>query len=381
MTVFKTFLKVLKKNKAMVIVYTVILLVFGGFNMSSNESSIGYVANKPSILIVNKDEEVGITKGFIEYIKENSKTPEIKNSEEARNDALFYDDVDYIIYIPENYHNDFMEGKSPEIEVKRRESYNSEFSEMLVKRYINVANIYRKNIKSEDDLIKKVNETLSEQAKIEITSKLDTNGIQKLTFYYNFASYSILACLIYVISLVLFTFNEEKIRNRTLISSVNYKKHNIKLLLSNCIYSIIIWAIYVIAGIVLIGDVMLSMHGLLCMLNAFIFTICATAISFLVGTIVKSKGALSGIVNVVSLGSSFLCGVFVPLTYLPDFVVKIAHLLPTYYYVKNNEIISDIENINFETISPLLINMGIVILFAFIFVIITNIVAVPGTPP
>ena len=375
MTVFKTFLKVLKKNKAMVIVYTVILLVFGGFNMSSNESSIGYVANKPSILIVNKDEEVGITKGFIEYIKENSKTPEIKNSEEARNDALFYDDVDYIIYIPENYHNDFMEGKSPEIEVKRRESYNSEFSEMLVKRYINVANIYRKNIKSENDLIKKVNETLSEQAKIEITSKLDTNGIQKLTFYYNFASYSILACLIYVISLVLFTFNEEKIRNRTLISSVNYKKHNIKLLLSNCIYSIIIWAIYVIAGIVLIGDVMLSMHGLLCMLNAFIFTICATAISFLVGTIVKSKGALSGIVNVVSLGSSFLCGVFVPLTYLPDFVVKIAHLLPTYYYVKNNEIISDIENINFETISPLLINMGIVILFAFIFVIITNIVA------
>ena len=34
MTVFKTFFKILNKNKFIVILYTVILLVFGGFNMS-----------------------------------------------------------------------------------------------------------------------------------------------------------------------------------------------------------------------------------------------------------------------------------------------------------------------------------------------------------
>ena len=40
MTVFNTFLKVLNKNKVLVIVYTVILLIFGASNMKTNENSI-----------------------------------------------------------------------------------------------------------------------------------------------------------------------------------------------------------------------------------------------------------------------------------------------------------------------------------------------------
>ena len=139
MTVFKTFLKILKKNRGMVIFYTVLLLVFGGINMSANKPTTEFEATKPSVLIVNKDEEVGITKDFIKYIKENSETPKIADNEEARNDALFYSDVSYIVYIPENYHNDFMAGNAPELEIKRTGDYTSEYAEMLVKRYLSVA--------------------------------------------------------------------------------------------------------------------------------------------------------------------------------------------------------------------------------------------------
>ena len=376
MRVFKTFLKILNKNKGIVIFYTALLLLFGGLNMNANKSVTEFTASKPSILIVNKDEEIGITKDFIKYIKENSTTPEIADNEEARNDALFYDDADYIIYIPENYHNDFMAGNAPELEIKRTGNYSSEYAEMIIKRYISVANTYQKNIESEDELIEKVNETLSKKAKAEITSKLDTASLSRASFYFNFASYSILACLIYIICLILSVFNSTKIRKRTVISSMNYKKHNRELLLSNCVYAIIVWALYVAAGFVLLGsDIMLSKHGAVFVANSFVFTISATALAFVLGSIVSNKNAVSGIVNVVALGSSFLCGVFVPMEYLPNVVKTIAHALPTYYYVKTNDAVAELEIFNFETLKPLMVDMGIMIGFAVVFVIIANIVA------
>ena len=89
---------------------------------------------------------------------------------------------------------------------------------------------------------------------------------------------------------------------------------------------------------------------------------------------VKNKDSISGIVNVIGLGSSFLCGAFIPLEWLPDSVKTIAHIFPTYYFVEGNETIAKLEEINFETLKPIIINAGIVIAFTVVFIILTNIV-------
>ena len=69
MTVFKTFWKVVSKYKGTIILYTVMLIVFGGLNMSSNNTDINFTNSKPDILIINKDEEKGLTKNLINYMK------------------------------------------------------------------------------------------------------------------------------------------------------------------------------------------------------------------------------------------------------------------------------------------------------------------------
>lgn len=375
MTVFKTFLKILNKNKFIIILYTMFLIFFGGFNMQTSEHNTNFVASKPDIMIVNYDEEKGITKDLIKYIEENSNVVDLKNNEDAINDALFYRDVNYVIYIPKNYNKDFMDGKNPEIEIKSTGDYQSSFAEMLLSRYIKVANIYQKSINSEEELISKINETLSKKSEVEITSKLDTNILSKATFYYNFANYSIMACLIYVICLILASFKDIKIQKRTIISSTNYKTLNRQLLLSNSLFSIILWMIYVVLSFILVGDIMFSIHGIIYLINSFIFTICATTIALFIGNIVSNKNAISGIVNVIALGSSFLCGAFVPMEWLPDGVIKIAHILPSYYYISSNEILKTLEIINFNTIKPILLNIIIILSFSIIFIILTNIVS------
>ena len=375
MTVFKTFLKILNKNKFIIILYTMFLIFFGGFNMQTSENNTNFVASKPDIMIVNYDEEKGITKDLIKYIEENSNVVDLKNNEDAINDALFYRDVNYVVYIPKNYNKDFMDGKNPEIEIKSTGDYQSSFAEMLLSRYIKVANIYQKSINSEEELISKINETLSKKSEVEITSKLDTNILSKATFYYNFANYSIMACLIYVICLILASFKDIKIQKRTIISSTNYKTLNRQLLLSNSLFSIILWMIYVLLSFILVGDIMFSIHGIIYLINSFIFTICATTIALFIGNIVSNKNAISGIVNVIALGSSFLCGAFVPMEWLPDGVIKIAHILPSYYYISSNEILKTLEIINFDTIKPILLNIIIILSFSIVFIILTNIVS------
>lgn len=383
MTVFKTFLKILNKNKFVVILYTVILLVFGASNMATSEKQLNFTASKPSVLIINQDEETGITKNLVEYIKNNCEIINVKNEEDAIDDALFYRDVSYIIYIPENYRQEVLEGKNPEIKIKSTGDYEASYAEMLLSRYIKTQNIYVEEYSDsttldkavEEEIIDKINSTISEQTQVEMTSKLDTSSLSKATFYYNFASYSILAGAIYVICLVLSSFNEEKIRKRTIVSSMNYKKHNRILLLANGLFAVVLWLFYILISFILVGDSMFSIQGIIYIANSFIFTMCALTIAFLLGNLVNNKNAINGIVNVIALGSSFLCGAFVPVEWLPKSVLTVAHILPTYWYIQTNELLKTIENFNLETLEPVFINMGVIIAFCIVFVVITNIVS------
>lgn len=374
MIVFKTFLKILKSCKIPIIMYTAFLIGFGGLNMKTSENNLNFTETKPNILIVNNDEEKGITKNLIEYIKENSNLVNVKDSEDARNDALFYREINYIIYIPKNYRNDFLNNKNPKIEIKKTGDYNSELTQILLEKYINTANIYKTKISDETKLLEKINETLNIETKIELTTTLDTNKLEKTTFYYNFMNYSLLAGLVYVICLIISSFNEEKVKKRTIISSFNYKKYNYYLLLSNGLFAITLWLIYILLGFVLLGNILIEPHGIIYILNSFIFMICSLTIAFLIANLIKNKNAINGIINVIALGSSFICGAFVPMELLPASVLKIGHILPSYWYIKTNEMLKNMEIINIQTLKPIIINMIIILLFSILFIVLNNII-------
>lgn len=373
MTIFKTFIKILNKNKFIIILYTVLLLLFGGFNMQTSDNNINFIAVKPDIVIVNKDEEKGITKNLINYLEKNANITEIE--EEKIDDALFYRQIDYVIYINKDFNKEFMSGNDPEIEIKTTGNFESSYSEMMLNKYLETAKIYQKTTQNEEEIIKKIDETLNKQTKVEITTKLDTTSLEKASFYYTFASYSILACLVYVICLILSVFNNEKIKKKNIISGAKNKEINKILLISNIMYAIVLWLFYVIISFILIGKTMFTQNGILYILNSLIFTISSTSLAFLIGNIITKKEAISGIVNVVALGSSFLCGAFVPQQYLPSLVLKLAHILPTYYYINSNDKIQNIEIINLKNLMPIIINIGIMIIFTIIFIIITNIIS------
>lgn len=372
MIVFKTILKILNRLKGMLILYTVMLISITMINQTADSNITNFEESKPDMLIVNKDNDNIVTNSFINYINKHAEIKNIDiNDEEKINDAIFYRDVNYVIYIPENFGENILNGEEPIIEYKSSGDQYATYSEMLIEKYIKTILIYREYYEGEE-LINKVSDVIENNVNIELKTTLDISELNAMTRYFNFLNYAFLAGCVYCISMILSSIKEDNVRKRTIISSYNYKKYNGIVLLSNAIVIFIMWVLYIILSFILFKDLMISLNGLAYIINSFIFAICSLTVGFLIGNITQNKNAIGGIVNVVALGTSFLCGCFVPFQYMPDYVLKIAHIFPTYYYVSNNELIKTMEVFNFNTIKPLLINGTLVCFFSLIFIIITN---------
>lgn len=374
MTVFKTFFRIVNKLKPTIILYTALLIIFGAVNMKTSDNNINFVNSKPDILIINQDVNKGLTKNLIDYMKKNSNIVKVENNEDKINDSLFYREVSYVIYIPKDYRKNVLLGKNPKLDIKKTDEYDAHLSEMMLKRYIKIQNIYNEEAGSEDELITLINDNINDDVNVKITSKVDTSKTYNIAYYFNFASYSILAIIIYIICLVLCSFKEESISKRINISSINYKSHNNKILLASIIFSSIVWLLFVIIGVIVVGDIMFSLRGLISIINSFIFTFCALTLSILISSLTNNKNAISGIVNVIALGSAFLCGAFVPAEYLPSSVINFAHILPAYYYINSNDLLKNIDVINISSMHPIIINMIIIIMFSILFIILNNVV-------
>ena len=374
MTVFKTFFRIVNKLKPTIILYTALLIIFGAVNMKTSDNNINFVNSKPDILIINQDVNKGLTKNLIDYMKKNSNIVKVENNEDKINDSLFYREVSYVIYIPKDYRKNVLLGKNPKLDIKKTDEYDAHLSEMMLKRYIKIQNIYNEEAGSEDELITLINDNINDDVNVKITSKVDTSKTYNIVYYFNFASYSILAIIIYIICLVLCSFKEESISKRINISSINYKSHNNKILLASIVFSSIVWFLFVIIGVIVVGDIMFSLRGLISIINSLIFTFCALTLSILISSLTNNKNAISGIVNVIALGSAFLCGAFVPAEYLPNSVLNFAHILPAYYYINSNDLLKNIDVINISSMHPIIINMIIIIMFSILFIILNNVV-------
>ena len=374
MTVFSTILKILNKLKGMLILYSVILISITALNQTSG-SITEFVESKPDLIIVNKDLEDPITKGFTDYLEEHCELKDIDvNDKEKISDAIFYRDVNYIVYIPNHFGKDLLEGKKPKLEYKSTGDENASYCQMIIEKYIRTVMIYKDYYEGEE-LTKKVGDVVENDTKVTLKTSLDTSSLSSMTRYFNFLNYALLAGCVYCISMILASLKEQNVRKRTIISSFNYKKYNLIVLMSLSIVILAMWMMYMILSFILFKNQMTTSNGIAYMLNSLVFALCSLSIGFLIGNITQNKNAIGGIVNVVALGTSFLCGCFVPFDYMPDYVIKIAHILPTYYFVKNNETIKTIEAFGGNVLKPLLINGGIIVAFAILFIIITNCVS------
>lgn len=372
MIVFSTFWRIVKKYKGTILLYTVMLIMFGGINLTSNSTNDMFTPTKPNIFIVNKDSNMGLTKNLINYLKKNTNVVSLEDDEEKINDALFYRDISYVIYIPKNYSKDVLDKKNVTLDIKSSKDYTSSLTEMMLDKYLNVQSNLVNITNNQDELVNMINNTLDVNSEVVVNSKLDNSYLNRVSRYFNFGSYSLLAVIIFIVTLVINSFKENTINKRIIVSSINYKKHNSLLMLSSFVYSLIVWVLFSLLSVILLGKDMISLRGILYFVNTFMFVMPTLSFGILISTLVNNKDSIGGIVNVVGIGSAFLCGAFIPTEYLPKIVLSIAHIFPAYYFIDSNNLLSSMEIINFSNLIPIFINYFVLIIFMLIFIVVNN---------
>lgn len=370
MTTYRAFLRVLLKNIGVIIVYTVILIVCMIGNTQNSKSTVDFTASRPDVTVYDKDESV-LSKKLMNYISDRADIVEL-DTEEKLNDALYYDGTDYVIYVDRGFGEQISRGEMPVMTVKSEGNYSAFLSETILSRFLKVAQAYAPA--TQEEIAGKLDDALSHETKVEMTSKLDVTALGNAERFYNFMNYAILAGLVFAVAYSTAAFKRKMVRKRMAVSSTDYKKINRQLIIGNLAIALVLVAFYVALSFLMVGDIMLSTNGALFVANAAVLSLFAVSFAFLLTNLLSNNNAILAIVNVVSIGSCFVCGVFVPASWMPEFVRNLGRALPSYYYVENNLKISQLAEFNFETLKPVLINAAIILGITAIVIILNNIV-------
>jgi len=369
MVVYKAFFKIILKNLAQLMIYIVVFvsLAIGLANTNFSNQNTSFTETKVNIAFINYDDSSRIVEGLREYLSRNTNIVTIQDDSKSLQDALFFREVEYIVRVPKGFSEDLIKGNEVQLEKSSvPASATGIHLDNLINKYINTVRIYTTNMNlSEEQLLSYVNNDLEQKTEVRLNNSLEE--IIKNTrraYYFNYMSYAIFSVLILGVCTVMIVFNNSDLRRRNLCSPVRLKYMNFQMVLGNLSFAVLTWFVTTFTSFILYGSFMFTPKGLLFLLNSFIFTLAALSISYLIGNVIKNRNAMSAAANVFSLETSFISGVFVPQVLLGKTVLKISSFTPNYWYVKSNNIISTLESYSLESLTPVFINMLIVMGFA-----------------
>ncbi len=127
-----------------------------------------------------------------------------------------------------------------------------------------------------------------------------------------------LSLLILGVSTTLLAFRETGRLQRTQCSPVSMNRIHLQSLFANSLYMLVVWLLLVLCDVTVIGGVMFTAQGALFMLNLLILSLVGLSMSYLIGTLIKTRSAQSAVANTLSLGMTFLSGGFVPQSLLGE---------------------------------------------------------------
>lgn len=369
MQVYKAFFRIIQKNRGQILIYLVVFMVLALLltNAYNPPQDTDFTKTRVNIAFINEDDDSQLVAGLKNYLGEYANLVDLPDDSQKLQDALFFRQVVYILRVPEGFTTAMLNGQ--EIQLEKTivpDSPSNIYMDLLINKYLNTAKTYITYLPelTQTELVSYLKTDLTKETEVTVISSVrHSDNAEKSGYYFNYLSYSLFAILILGVCSVMLVFNDTDLKRRNLCSPMRAATMNVQMILGNLSYAVLTWLVLISASFVMYGSYMFTTNGLLLLLNSFVFTLAALSISYLIGNLVKSRGAMSAVANVFALGTSFLSGVFVPQELLGPNVLMIASFTPTYWYVKANNEIAAAANFNTDTLQSIFTSMVLVLAF------------------
>ncbi|MFV0363763.1 MAG: ABC transporter permease [Suipraeoptans sp.] len=367
MTVFKGFLTLTKRNMGIVTMYFSIFLVIAiaSIFVNTDNDANTYEAESLNITIIDNDGGELAT-GLRKYMSNYHTLVDLSDDKVTLQDNLYNRNTNYIITLPENFEEKLLNDGDKLDVFKVPDSTTGMYVDAQVDTYLNSVRMLYNSGYSVSKAVEMALDTASIETKVEIVNSNNNAGsVAKHSFFFQYFPYLCIALLCFVGGEIIIRFKSKDIKQRLLCSKVSGRSQNIQIFLGFLVISLALWGICMIVAMLLYrGDFINNSNFIYYLINSFIMVVVAMSLAFLVGIAVKKITLLTPVSNVVSLGMSFLCGVFVPLELLGDSVTKISRFLPVYWYETANDLLMHHSNFTSAQMTKLIQYFSIQIVFA-----------------
>lgn len=360
MSVFRNYFRIIKGHMIPIIVYSsifIILLVFS----ARGEKATDYASVKVDIY-VEDEADSELSRALYAYLdKTMTIVPMDKDMVE---DNLFYEIITCALQIPA----DFDSSREVVYKAAPKSMYGMEVKQK-VNLYLNQIDTYQKGGFSLQDAIRFTDRDLDKKIQVALCNPAALETADGSNFYFNFLNYMIMAQIILIVSTITAVYSKETLDKRNEVSPLPRNRRNLQLIAGHITTGLLVWATYILLFVALWPQLVGARHVHLMMLNSFVFTICIVTMAVFLSMLIDNDNARTGVMNVLALGSSFLAGAFIPQELLGKSALTLARVLPSYYYVRNNNLIS--EQAEWARILP---NIGVLLLFSLAFVLVSLII-------
>ena len=383
MQTYKAFLKIALKNYPSVMVYFIVFAVIAIISATQGKDTAEelYKDQEINFTVYNRDDSA-LGEAIKDYLSVKNVYVELEDEAEALRVALYYRDIYYAVVIPEGFEEAIAAGEDMEfMNYKVPDSSVGYYMDMYVEGYMQVLKSYIAAGYEMDEAIEKTAQTLQDSVDVELVSnvtegKFEGNPIasstissEKPTYYYfyQYIPYVFLAIIITGMGPILITFGKKDVKMRINVSSQTLKSHGMQMFLGIVTFGLVVLALFNVLGFILCRGVISNTELICYLILTFCFLLLCLGIAYFAGLIFKGSDVLGGFSNVVSLGLSFLGGIFVPLEMFDDTIKNIAKFTPTYWYVQANDVIVGVKNFSDLNMMEFSKSCGILIMYALAF--------------
>ena len=353
MQVFKAFLKTAKKSLPMNLIY---FFVFTGIALALSHSTAdtknpAFSSVALSVAMIDEDRS-DASAALKEYLSGIHHLTEMEYDENALLDRLFYRDLNYVLILPEGFEQKLLAGETELFEtVQIPGIYSSAFVDQQINTYLKTAKLYLAGNFTLDDALSRTADTLASttnQVHILNSGQEESSSMREIYYYFQFLPYVIFSMILCGMTPILTTFWEPNLAKRISCSSESLLLRNLQLALGSILYCFGIWILFGLTARIFYGSALLTQQGILCMANSFFLLPVAISVSLIISCFCPPANTINMLNNIVTLGMSFLCGVFVPQQQLGENVLAVSRFLPFYWYIKNNDLISGFSGTPFQ---------------------------------
>ncbi|MDH6365538.1 ABC-2 type transport system permease protein [Enterococcus sp. PF1-24] len=375
MTIYKTIAAILKKNFKMLLIGVAISIgisfLYAGQLEKSDEISLRNI----NVAIFDEDQQT-ISKDLNQYLGQHMQIEKIKNTTAAKDDALYFQSVEAVLTIPKGFSQALCEGQTPKIDIQTRPgSYSQALITATTENYLNTFAAYQKNLPAAEtqELLALVAKTLNVQGKISTNQNNQDLAYRKATAnVFNLLAYGLFISVFSGMAYVYLTFNKQELRKRNLCSPISPQKLTQKIFSATMIYSTFLLICFT-AYFLMYTKSSWNAYTLFTLINVAVFFLVMVSLSLMVVNLSKNTLITSVFNNTYILGSCFICGIFVPTSFLPDAIVKFSMLTPTYWFTHLNMFIAETGQFDQAFYKEFLFHIVIMFCFIAAFLLITRI--------